>query len=75
MNFGAHNVAMNSSTLSFHPIQSLSNVQNAAPLILSACYPCFLQAERPGMSGLLRPRLAHRLLEVFPERKFISAVG
>jgi hypothetical protein len=74
-NFGAHNVAMNLSKLSFHPIKSRSNVQNAVPPILSACYPSFLRAERPVMSELLQLRLADHLLKVFLERKFISAVG
>jgi len=73
--FGAHNVAMNLNKLSFHPIKSPSNVQNAARPILSACYPCFPRAGRPAMSELLPPRLANRLLKVSLERKFISAVG
>ena len=73
--FGAHNVAMNLSRLSFHPMKSLYNVQNAEPPALSAFYPCFPRAKRPAMSELLQLRLADRLLEVSLERRFISAVG
>jgi hypothetical protein len=73
--FDAHNVARNLRRLSFHPMRCLSNVQNAALPILSACYPCFPRAKRPAMSERLQLRLADRLLEGSLERRFISAVG
>ena len=72
---GVRNVAMNLSSLSFHPIKRLSNVQNVAPPILSACCPCFPRAAERVMRELRQPRLADRLLEVSLEPKFMPAVG